>query len=94
MGRGRAKAKQQKVARRLKYNAAGHTDLDRLRSELGVAEEDGSSSADPYAPAEDVYADPYDELIDRYADFADAPPRGEETTTETAEESDTSDGSR
>ncbi len=35
MGRGRAKAKQVKVARQLKYNSGG-TDLDRLRTELGV----------------------------------------------------------
>ena len=35
MGRGRAKAKQVKVARQLKYNSGG-TDLDRLRAELGV----------------------------------------------------------
>ncbi len=35
MGRGRAKAKQTKVARQLKYSSGG-TDLDRLRSELGV----------------------------------------------------------
>ena len=36
MGRGRAKAKQQKVARELKYNAH-HTDLDALQRELGVS---------------------------------------------------------
>ncbi len=35
MGRGRAKAKQTKVARKLKYSG-GHTDLDRLRRELGA----------------------------------------------------------
>jgi len=35
VGRGRAKAKQTKVARRLKYSGGG-TDLDRLRRELGV----------------------------------------------------------
>ncbi len=35
MGRGRAKAKQQKVARDLKYNAQ-HTDLDALQRELGA----------------------------------------------------------
>jgi hypothetical protein len=35
MGRGRAKAKQVKVARQLKYNSGG-TDLDRLRAELSV----------------------------------------------------------
>jgi hypothetical protein len=37
MGRGRAKAKQTKVARQLKYSSGG-TDLDRLRSELGVTD--------------------------------------------------------
>ena len=37
MGRGRAKAKQTKVARRLKYEAGPATDLDALRSELGAA---------------------------------------------------------
>ena len=39
MGRGRAKAKQVKVARQLKYNSGG-TDLDRLRTELGVGRAD------------------------------------------------------
>ncbi|MGH3261558.1 MAG: DUF3073 domain-containing protein [Sciscionella sp.] len=34
MGRGRAKAKQQKVARELKYSSR-HTDLDALQRELG-----------------------------------------------------------
>ncbi len=37
MGRGRAKAKQTKVARQLKYSGGG-TDLDRLRSELGASD--------------------------------------------------------
>ncbi|TDD64307.1 DUF3073 domain-containing protein [Actinomadura rubrisoli] len=36
MGRGRAKAKQTKVARKLKYSGGG-TDLERLRRELGAA---------------------------------------------------------
>ncbi len=62
MGRGRAKAKQTKVARKLKYSG-GHTDLDRLRRELGVdeAEERDSRlddeptwSDDPYAAYEDI----------------------------------------
>jgi Protein of unknown function (DUF3073) len=54
MGRGRAKAKQTKVARQLKYSG-GATDLDRLRSELGVNEsqrngaEDRGDLDDPYA---------------------------------------------
>ncbi|MBB4934191.1 hypothetical protein F4561_005011 [Lipingzhangella halophila] len=86
MGRGRAKAKQQKVARRLKYNTGG-TDLDRLRSELGVAEEDVSSPDQP----DDTYEDPYDDLVDRYADFADEYPGGDDPA---GEESDRSGGSR
>ncbi|MER5809780.1 DUF3073 domain-containing protein [Streptomyces sp. NPDC002033] len=36
MGRGRAKAKQTKVARQLKYNSGG-TDLSRLANELGAS---------------------------------------------------------
>jgi Protein of unknown function (DUF3073) len=35
MGRGRAKAKQTKVARQLKYSSGG-TDLDRLQQELAA----------------------------------------------------------
>jgi hypothetical protein len=55
MGRGRAKAKQTKVARDLKYNSP-NTDLSALQAELG-----GSS----YVPSDDVFAnedvenDPY-----------------------------------
>ena len=49
MGRGRAKAKQVKVARQLKYNGGG-TDLNRLRQELGVGTEAQSADHDdPYA---------------------------------------------
>jgi len=40
MGRGRAKAKQAKVARQLKYSGAG-TDLDALRKELLSGESAG-----------------------------------------------------
>lgn len=53
MGRGRAKAKQTKVARQLKYNS-GETNFDRLRAELGVGDSqvngtDDQDSEDPYA---------------------------------------------
>ncbi|MBV2365950.1 DUF3073 domain-containing protein [Streptomonospora nanhaiensis] len=74
MGRGRAKAKQQKVARRLKYNSGG-TDLERLRAELGVAEEGGAPANAPDQP----YEDPYDDLVDRYADLADEYSRDDPT---------------
>ncbi|HKA69209.1 MAG TPA: DUF3073 domain-containing protein [Actinomycetes bacterium] len=62
MGRGRAKAKQTRVARQLKYNSGG-TDLDALRKEI-VGEVDDED-------AEDGYADEYEEdLYSRYADLA------------------------
>lgn len=59
MGRGRAKAKQTKVARQLKYSS-GMTDLERLQAELAAergdappATEDGADDTD------DEYADYY-----------------------------------
>ena len=61
MGRGRAKAKQVKVARQLKYNSGG-TDLDRLRAELGVVTDQQDSES------EAAYA----ELADRYSDGDDS----------------------
>lgn len=65
MGRGRAKAKQTKVARDLKYNSP-NTDLSALQAELGgsayVASENDFESAevenDPYAK---YYEDDEDE---------------------------------
>jgi hypothetical protein len=56
MGRGRAKAKQQKVARELKYNTH-FTDLDALQRELGGS---GSSSADHGEP-DDEFGDAEDD---------------------------------
>jgi hypothetical protein len=56
MGRGRAKAKQVKVARQLKYSGGG-TDLDRLRAELGVdSDRHGSNGDSAYADLDDRYA--------------------------------------
>ncbi|MBC6461806.1 DUF3073 domain-containing protein [Actinomadura sp. HBU206391] len=51
MGRGRNKAKQVKVARRLKYSGGG-TDLDRLRRELGAGVSATASAADEDLAAE------------------------------------------
>ncbi len=51
MGRGRAKAKQTKVARELKYSSGG-TDLDRLAQEL-AAERNGASYATTESSSED-----------------------------------------
>jgi hypothetical protein len=62
MGRGRAKAKQTKVARELKYSSGG-TDLDRLAQEL--AAERGSNGSAIIATSssveddDDEYDDPY-----------------------------------
>ena len=56
MGRGRAKAKQTKVARELKYSS-GSLDPDRLKAELAAAPPARSSAVveddDPYADADD-----------------------------------------
>jgi hypothetical protein len=70
MGRGRAKAKQTKVARELKYSSGG-TDLDRLAKEL-AAERNGAGSTYPTtdsaeADDDDGYPD-YDEEADDNAD--------------------------
>ncbi|MGH3310831.1 MAG: DUF3073 domain-containing protein [Streptomyces sp.] len=66
MGRGRAKAKQTKVARQLKYNSGG-TDLSRLAEELGASpsneppngdtfeDDEQEQDDDPYAQYADVY---------------------------------------
>jgi hypothetical protein len=68
MGRGRAKAKQTKVARQLKYNTGG-TDLARLADELGASpsrpvnpepvddDDDEFDDDDPYAQYADLYND-------------------------------------
>jgi|KBSSwiStaDraftv2_1062776.scaffolds.fasta_scaffold19704_6 hypothetical protein len=64
MGRGRAKAKQTKVARELKYNSPS-MDLDRLKADLGVS---GSTTRntteddDPYT--DDEYDDAYSAYLD------------------------------
>lgn len=65
MGRGRAKAKQTKVARRLKYSGPD-TDLQALESELKgsedtevavTVEDDDPYADDPYAKYTDDYDD-------------------------------------
>lgn len=75
MGRGRAKAKQIRVARKLKYSAP-ETDLSALERELHSArgessfddrtEEEGDLDEDPYA----AYADGDDEDEDDYGQWA------------------------
>jgi hypothetical protein len=81
MGRGRAKAKQTKVARQLKYNSGG-MDLERLRDELvhddgddgatDASRRDRSDGANATAiDDDDPYADPYDDYDDPYARYAD-----------------------
>ena len=57
MGRGRAKAKQTKVARQLKYSSGG-TDLERLQAEL--AAERGSEPALATSSEGEDANDPYD----------------------------------
>jgi hypothetical protein len=58
MGRGRAKAKQQKVARDLKYNAHP-TDLTALQRELaGASQREGGPHHDGYDESADDADDP------------------------------------
>jgi hypothetical protein len=52
MGRGRAKAKQTKVARELKYSSGG-TDLDRLAEELAKERGSSYSTSTPSPESED-----------------------------------------
>lgn len=68
MGRGRAKAKQTKVARELKYGGP-QTDFDRLQAELGT----GVSETKPLDAEYDVVEDPYadDPYAKYYADDED-----------------------
>jgi hypothetical protein len=70
MGRGRAKAKQTKVARRLKYTTTG-TDLDRLKEELSAGDALPSTVHEP----DDPYAAYDDEDEDDDEDDEDAPIR-------------------
>ena len=70
MGRGRAKAKQVKVARQLKYGGGG-TDLDRLRAELGVGTDQRGTGApdrhaDRYSSADDDASEHFDDEYDEY----------------------------
>ncbi len=59
MGRGRAKAKQTKVARQLKYSSGG-TDLDRLQEEL-AAERGSSYVSSTPSDETDTDTDEYDD---------------------------------
>jgi hypothetical protein len=65
MGRGRAKAKQVKVARQLKYNGGG-MDLDQLRADL--AAERGGDSDSGHATHDDYDDDAADDDLDEEDD--------------------------
>jgi hypothetical protein len=56
MGRGRAKAKQQKVARDLKYSTHS-TDFEALQRELGTSSSGGADEYDEAPADEDEYSD-------------------------------------
>lgn len=55
MGRGRAKAKQQKVARELKYSTQ-YTDLDALQRELSGSTSANSEDEDEFEDDDDDWA--------------------------------------
>ncbi|MBB5933793.1 DUF3073 domain-containing protein [Streptomyces zagrosensis] len=73
MGRGRAKAKQTKVARQLKYNSGG-TDLSRLASELGASTTKQPPNSEPLDDEQEEDDDPYAEYADRYNDEGEEEP--------------------
>ncbi|HEY5185016.1 MAG TPA: DUF3073 domain-containing protein [Actinomycetes bacterium] len=86
MGRGRAKAKQTKVARELKYSSHG-TDLDALQAELSGQRPRHSYAADVDTVVEtgsDTASADDDEYDDPYAAYLD----------ETDEDDDEGDGQR
>jgi Protein of unknown function (DUF3073) len=64
MGRGRAKAKQTKVARELKYRTF-ETDFDELQRELHGEDNTSSKPSDEREEADD-------DLVARYSDFDDS----------------------
>ena len=66
MGRGRAKAKQTKVARQLKYSSGG-TDLSRLANELGASTSNQPPNGEPFED-DDEEDDPYAQYADLYND--------------------------
>lgn len=68
MGRGRQKAKQQKIARKLKYLTTD-TDYDELAKELSE-QEPGVGSPDPFADIEAQYAHHADADVDDAAEPA------------------------
>lgn len=77
MGRGRQKAKQQKIARKLKYLTTD-TDYDELAKELSE-QEPGTGSPDPFADIDDQYADKdVDSAADADADAAKVSPAAQE----------------
>ncbi|MBH5336212.1 DUF3073 domain-containing protein [Streptomyces pactum] len=71
MGRGRAKAKQTKVARQLKYQSGG-TDLSRLAEELGASPTSNREpNGDPFEDDDELEDDPYAQYAQRYNDDED-----------------------
>jgi poly-D-alanine transfer protein DltD len=61
MGRGRQKAKQKKMARKLKYLTT-NTNYDELAKELG-AQDSGSESADSFVEVEQEYSSDHNEAV-------------------------------
>ncbi|MFI9721200.1 DUF3073 domain-containing protein [Streptomyces sp. NPDC052396] len=70
MGRGRAKAKQTKVARQLKYNSGG-TDLSRLANELGATQPSTKQPPNSEPLEDELDDDPYAQYAARYNDDED-----------------------
>ncbi|NGO67622.1 DUF3073 domain-containing protein [Streptomyces boncukensis] len=86
MGRGRAKAKQTKVARQLKYNSGG-TDLSRLAEELGASTSNQPPNGERFEEDE-LDDDPYAQYAERYNAVEDDEADSSEPTDRQSEPSD------
>ncbi|MEU4209652.1 DUF3073 domain-containing protein [Streptomyces sp. NPDC026206] len=83
MGRGRAKAKQTKVARQLKYNSGG-TDLSRLANELGASPTKQPPKSEPLEKDDELDDDPYAQYASRYNDDEDEDEQSSEQASQSS----------
>lgn len=87
MGRGRAKAKQTKVARELKYHTPD-TDFSALQAELAGQSSVLPSEDDDFIEGDDFAEDPYAKYYDEYDALDEDDAQSEPVDVEEAEKND------
>ncbi len=87
MGRGRAKAKQAKVARQLKYSGSG-TDLEALRKELVGGSTSPASAVGVDATDDDNVFDDADDEYDEYDEYDSDDDADDDDTDDDADDDD------